>query len=88
MLCRDGVYYFVRLIPVDMQEHYDKYPLYFSLRTQSKIRTVRVTQSITHRIFANIILNYSRCMIRGSGVLHCVLRSLAKATQVMNWNLM
>ena len=47
MLCRDGVYYFVRRIPADMQEHYDKCRLYFSLRTQSKIRTVRAAQSIT-----------------------------------------
>ena len=50
MLCRDGVYYFVRRIPVDMQHHYYKCRLYFSLRTQSKIRAVRAAQSITQRL--------------------------------------
>ena len=50
MLCRDGVYYFVRRIPVDMQHHYDKCRLYFSLRTQSKSRAVRAAQSITQRL--------------------------------------
>ena len=50
MLCRDGVYYFVRRIPVDMQHHYDKCRLYFSLRTQSKARAVRAAQSITQRL--------------------------------------
>ena len=50
MLCRDGVYYFVRRIPVDMQHHYDKCRLYFSLRTQSKVRAIRAAQSITQRL--------------------------------------
>ena len=50
VLCRDGVYYFVRRIPVDMQHHYDKCRLYFSLRTQSKVRAVRAAQSITRRL--------------------------------------
>ena len=50
MLCRDGVYYFVRRIPVDMQHHYDKCRLYFSLRTHSKARAVRAAQSITQRL--------------------------------------
>ena len=50
VLCRDGVYYFVRRIPVDMQQHYDKCRLYFSLRTQSKTRAVRAAQSITQRL--------------------------------------
>ena len=50
MLCRDGVYYFVRRIPVDMQHHYDKCRLYFSLRTQSKARAIRAAQSITQRL--------------------------------------
>ena len=50
MLCRDGVYYFVRRIPVNMQHHYDKCRLYFSLRTQYKARAVRAAQSITQRL--------------------------------------
>ena len=50
MLCRNGVYYFVRRIPVDMQHHYDKCRLYFSLRTQSKVRAIRAAQSITQRL--------------------------------------
>ena len=50
VLCRDGVYYFVRRIPVDMQHHYDKCRLYFSLRTQSKARAIRAAQSITQRL--------------------------------------
>ena len=51
MLCRDGVYYFVRRIPVDMQHHYDKCRLYFILSlTQSKARAVRAAQSITQRL--------------------------------------
>ena len=50
MLCRDRVYYFVRRIPVDMRQHYDKYRLYFSLRTQSKARALRAAQSITQRL--------------------------------------
>ena len=33
-----------------MQHHYDKCRLYFSLRTQSKARAVRVAQSITQRL--------------------------------------
>ncbi len=50
MICRDGVYYFVRRIPIDMQQHYDKWRLYFSLRTQSKARAARATQSIKQRL--------------------------------------
>ena len=50
MLCRDGVYYFVRRIPVDMQHHYDKCRLYFSLRTQSKSRVIRAAKSVTRRL--------------------------------------
>ncbi len=79
MLCRDGVYYFVTCIPVDMQHHYDKCRLYCRLRTQSKARAVRAAQSITQRLDDYSLLSFGaflpRVDMRGA---HCIPKECIK----------
>ena len=50
VLCRDGVYYFVRRIPVDIQPHYGTHRLYFSLRTKSVRSAERAAKSVAQRL--------------------------------------
>ena len=48
--CRSGVYYFVRRIPVDVQQHYRSKRVSISLRTRSLAAAVRATKSVMQRL--------------------------------------
>jgi integrase len=50
VLCRDGVYYFVRRIPADVRAHHGTHRLYFSLRTKSARTAERAARSIAQRL--------------------------------------
>ena len=50
VLCRDGVYYFVRRVPADVRTHHGSHRLYFSLRTKSSLTAERAARSITQRL--------------------------------------
>ena len=48
--CRSGVYYFVRRIPVDVQQHYRSKRVSMSLRTRSLAAAVRAAKSVMQRL--------------------------------------
>ena len=48
--CRSGVYYFVRRIPVDVQQHYHSKRVSMSLRTRSLAAAVRAAKSMMQRL--------------------------------------
>ena len=48
--CRSGVYYFVRRIPVDVQQHYRSKRVSNSLRTRSLAAAVRAAKSVMQRL--------------------------------------
>ena len=48
--CRSGVYYFVRRIPVDVQQHYRSKRVSMSLRTRSPTAAVRAARSVMQRL--------------------------------------
>ena len=48
--CRSGVYYFVRRIPVDVQQHYRSKRVSMSLRTRSLAAAVRAAKSMMQRL--------------------------------------
>ncbi len=50
VLCRDGVYYFVRRVPADVRVHHASPRLYFSLRTRSARTAERAARSIAQRL--------------------------------------
>jgi integrase len=50
VLCRDGVYYYVRRVPYDLTSHYDVKRLCFSLKTKSASAAVRISKSINQRL--------------------------------------
>ena len=50
-LCeRDGVFYFVRRVPVDVQPYYSSKRISFSLKTRSLKRAMRACNSILQRL--------------------------------------
>ena len=50
-LCkRDGVFYFVRRVPVDVQPYYSSKRISFSLKTRSLNRALRACNSILQRL--------------------------------------
>jgi integrase len=50
VLCRDGIYYYVRRVPHDLSSHYDVKRLCFSLKTKSASAAVRASKSINQRL--------------------------------------
>ena len=48
--CRAGVYYYTRLVPYDVRQHYTSNRLSFSLRTKSNAGALRAAQSVTQRL--------------------------------------
>jgi hypothetical protein len=44
LCCRDGVYYFVRRVPSDVQKHYRATRVSMSLRTKSRAAAVRAAK--------------------------------------------
>jgi integrase len=50
VLCRDGIYYYVRRVPHDLTSHYDVKRLCFSLKTKSASTAIRVSKSINQRL--------------------------------------
>ena len=47
---KDGIFYFVRRVPVDMQPYYSSKRISFSLKTRSFARAVRASNSILQRL--------------------------------------
>ena len=47
---RDGRYYYVRLIPKDLTQHYTIQGLCFCLKTNSDLNGIRYSKSITQRL--------------------------------------
>jgi len=50
LLFRDGVYYYLRRVPLDLAEHYSVKRLCFSLRTKSYKSAVYASKSVTQRL--------------------------------------
>jgi integrase len=50
VLCRDGIYYYVRRVPHDLSSHYDVKRLCFSLKTKSANAAIRASKSINQRL--------------------------------------
>ena len=50
VLLRDGVYYYLRRIPLDLAEHYSVKRLCFSLRTKSYKSALHASKSVTQRL--------------------------------------
>ena len=50
LLFRDGVYYYLRRVPLDLAEHYSVKRLCFSLRTKSYKSAVHASKSVTQRL--------------------------------------
>ena len=50
VLCRDGVYYYVRRVPIDVSQHYSRDKLYFSLRTKSYATASRAAESVSQKL--------------------------------------
>ena len=50
VLCRDGVYYYVRRVPYDLASYYNIKRLCFSLRTKSASAATRASKSINQRL--------------------------------------
>ena len=50
LLFRDGVYYYLRRVPLDLAEHYNVKRLCFSLRTKSYKSAVHASKSVTQRL--------------------------------------
>ena len=50
VLCRDGIYYYVRRVPHDLTFHYDVKRLCFSLKTKSVSAAIRASKSINQRL--------------------------------------
>ena len=50
VLCRDGIYYYVRRVPHDLTSHYNVKRLCFSLKTKSASAAIRVSKSINQRL--------------------------------------
>ena len=50
VLLRDGVFYYVRRVPLDLAEHYSVKRLCFSLRTKSYKSAVHVSKSVSQRL--------------------------------------
>ena len=49
-VCRDGIFYYHRRVPLDLMEHYGKTKLCFSLRTKSRAAAFRAASSITQKL--------------------------------------
>ena len=47
---RDGVYYFVRRIPLDVRKYYRRHRIRQSLRTKSEARAMRMVSSMSQRL--------------------------------------
>jgi hypothetical protein len=47
---RDGVYYYLRRVPLDLAEHYSVKRLCFSLRTKSYKSALHASKSVTQRL--------------------------------------
>ena len=52
VLCRDGVYYYVRRVPSDISDHYSRNKLYFSLRTKSYAAAARAAEAVSQKLEA------------------------------------
>ena len=50
VLLRDGVFYYVRRVPLDLAEHYSVKRLCFSLRTKSYKSAVHASKSVSQRL--------------------------------------
>jgi hypothetical protein len=50
LCCRDGVYYFVRRVPSDVQKHYRATRVSMSLRTKSRAAAARAARSVGQRL--------------------------------------
>ena len=50
LLFRDGVYYYLRRVPLDLAEHYSVKRLCFSLRTKSYKSAIHASKSSTQRL--------------------------------------
>ena len=48
--CIHGIYYFVRLVPVDVKSYYSSDHISMSLRTKSNGVAIRTTKSICQRL--------------------------------------
>jgi len=49
-VCRDGIFYYHRRVPLDLMEHYGKTKLCFSLLTKSRAAAFRAASSITQKL--------------------------------------
>jgi hypothetical protein len=49
-VCRDGIFYYHRRVPLDLMEHYGKTKLCFSLRTKSRAAAFRAASSISQKL--------------------------------------
>ena len=50
VLSRDGVFYYVRRVPVDLAEHYSVKRLFFSLNTKSLSHANCTAKSVSQRL--------------------------------------
>ena len=50
VLLRDGVFYYVRRVPLDLAEHYSVKRLCFSLRTKSYKSAIHASKSVSQRL--------------------------------------
>ena len=50
VLLRDGVFYYVRRVPLDLTEHYSVKRLCFSLRTKSYKSAIHASKSVSQRL--------------------------------------
>jgi hypothetical protein len=50
VMCRDGVYYYVRHIPYDLASVYSVTRLCFSLKTKSLKAAIRTSKSVSQRL--------------------------------------
>ncbi|MBT4019723.1 MAG: tyrosine-type recombinase/integrase [Alphaproteobacteria bacterium] len=52
IICRDGVFYYVRRVPADIAALYSKERFYFSLRTKSRAIACRAASSVSQKLEA------------------------------------
>ena len=67
---KDSIYYFQKIVPVDLQHHYKSKRISFSLRTRSKRRAEETSRAIESKLNAYWLnLRLSTCNLPGSHLL-------------------
>ena len=67
---KDSIYYFQKIVPVDLQHHYKSKRISFSLRTRSKRRAEETSRAIESKLNAYWLnLRLSTCKLPGSHLL-------------------